>query len=77
MDALVADRMPPPHRYWYSARTLDAIVAEVDEVATRAAFLSTPSVYFSLRNKELRERSFLFEVSGGPAARAERSRSRP
>jgi hypothetical protein len=37
------------HRYWYSARTLQSLVEELlASGATAGAFLSTPSVYFSL-----------------------------
>jgi hypothetical protein len=36
-------------RYWYSARTLQSLIEELLACgATRGAFLSTPSVYFSL-----------------------------
>lgn len=31
-------------------------------MSTRAAFLSTPSLYFSLKNKELKENSYVFDV---------------
>lgn len=37
------------NQYWYSASTLEAMVAEVEQKAKRVAFLSTPSVYFSLK----------------------------
>ena len=36
------------NQYWYSAHTIDVMVSEIEAHATRAAFLSTPSVYFSL-----------------------------
>lgn len=50
------------NQYWYSAPTLDVIVAEVEDKAKRAAFLSTPSVYFSLKDKELRANSKVFDL---------------
>lgn len=36
------------NQYWYSAKTIEALVAEVEENSTKAAFLSTPSILFSL-----------------------------
>ncbi|EFJ13300.1 hypothetical protein SELMODRAFT_424673 [Selaginella moellendorffii] len=50
------------NQYWYSAATIAAIVKEVEERATKAAFLSTPSVYFSLKDLQLRKCSFVFDV---------------
>ena len=35
---------------------------EVEANATRAAFLSTPSIFFSLKNKELKANSVLFDL---------------
>mmetsp|Transcript_8029 Transcript_8029/g.11378 ORF Transcript_8029/g.11378 Transcript_8029/m.11378 type:complete len:258 (+) Transcript_8029:214-987(+) len=49
------------YQYWYSKATIDALTAEVKDYATRVAFLSTPSVYFSLGECDLRRRSRLFE----------------
>src|SRR5688572_2091064 len=51
------------NQYWYSAATIDTMVAEIEKVAKRVAFLSTPSIYFSLKNEELRRNSKLFDVS--------------
>jgi hypothetical protein len=39
------------------------MVAEIEKVAKKVAFLSTPSVYFSLKNKEILAASKLFDVS--------------
>mmetsp|Transcript_27341 Transcript_27341/g.48344 ORF Transcript_27341/g.48344 Transcript_27341/m.48344 type:complete len:262 (+) Transcript_27341:88-873(+) len=36
------------YQYWYSGATINAILAECEQYATKVAFLSTPSVYFSL-----------------------------
>ena len=37
------------NQYWYSERSIAAIQREVEEQATKACFLSTPSIYFSLK----------------------------
>mmetsp|Transcript_26756 Transcript_26756/g.58259 ORF Transcript_26756/g.58259 Transcript_26756/m.58259 type:complete len:189 (+) Transcript_26756:165-731(+) len=50
------------NQYWYSAHTIDVMRQEVEDNATRAAFLSTPSVFFSLKNKELKKNSVLFDL---------------
>ncbi|KAJ8599144.1 hypothetical protein CTAYLR_008302 [Chrysophaeum taylorii] len=53
------------NQYWYSRRTIKALVAEIESGAcgARIAFLSTPSVYFSLPEScaEVRARSFVFD----------------
>ena len=53
------------NQYWYSNRTISAMARDVEDVCaapeTRAAFLSTPSVYFSL-SKEVRARSWCFDL---------------
>ena len=53
------------NQYWYSNRTISAMARDVEDVCaapeTRAAFLSTPSVYFSLSN-EVRARSLCFDL---------------
>lgn len=48
-------------QYWYSEHTINAMVNEVQEHGTRVAFLSTPSVYYSLTDNALRNNSKLFE----------------
>ena len=50
------------NQYWYSAHTIRAMVDEVELLAGRCAFLSTPSVFFSLRSPELIQRSRLLDV---------------
>ena len=37
------------NQYWYSERSIAAIQREVEEQASKACFLSTPSIYFSLK----------------------------
>ena len=52
------------NQYWYSARTLAALVAELESGACglRVAFLSTPSVYFSLPEASaVRQASYCFD----------------
>ena len=53
------------NQYWYSNRTISAMARDVEDVCaapeTRAAFLSTPSVYFSL-SKDVRARSWCFDL---------------
>jgi len=53
------------NQYWYSNRTITHMAKDVEDVCaeegTKAAFLSTPSVYFSL-NKETRARSWCFDL---------------
>jgi len=43
------------YQYWYSKATIDAIVAECLDHASRVAFLSTPSIYFSLCEGEAKK----------------------
>lgn len=53
------------NQYWYSNRSIDAMVRDVESVCagddTTCAFLSTPSVYFSL-SKPVRARSWCFDL---------------
>ena len=62
-------------QYWYSEDTIDAVVREIEnwtatgERPVKIAFLSTPSIYFSV-NAATQEHSVLFDV------RISRSRSR-
>ena len=39
------------NQYWYSTHTIEVMVEEVMANATKACFLSTPSIYFSLPKK--------------------------
>jgi hypothetical protein len=47
----------------YSLPTIAAMVAEAERESKRACFLSTPSIYFSLNDKELQARSKVLDVS--------------
>lgn len=53
------------NQYWYSNRSIDAMVRDVERVCaaeeSRCCFLSTPSVYFSL-SKPVRARSWCFDL---------------
>ena len=49
------------NQYWYSEHTIATMVKEIEMFATKAAFLSTPSLYFALTNDKLRENSKIFE----------------
>uniref|UniRef100_A0A061R709 N6-adenine methyltransferase n=1 Tax=Tetraselmis sp. GSL018 TaxID=582737 RepID=A0A061R709_9CHLO len=54
---------PVFNQYWYSTRTISAIADEVAEVATKAAFVSTPSIYFSLKpHTAIQENSWLLDL---------------
>lgn len=49
------------NQYWYSTPTIDAMVAATEEKAKKGAFLSTPSIFYSLTSEELRKNSTLFD----------------
>jgi len=49
------------NQYWYSIPTIETLVEEIEERATKVAFLSTPSLFFSLKNQELANNSILFD----------------
>lgn len=49
------------NQYWYSPASIAAMVSEIEMHATKAAFLSTPSLFFSLTNATLRGNSAVFE----------------
>lgn len=49
------------NQYWSSNTTNAVFVREIQMYAKKVAFLSTPSIYFSLTDDELRQRSKLFE----------------
>ena len=51
------------NQYWYSKPTIQFMVDQCQNNGTRIAFLSTPSVYFSLKDKELKANSVCFDVS--------------
>ena len=50
------------NQYWYSERTIARIVEALVENNGRIAFLSTPSLYFSIP-EELKSKSYVFDVS--------------
>ncbi len=51
------------NQYWYSKATINFLVNECELYGHKIAFLSTPSIYFSLKNKELKAASRVFDVS--------------
>lgn len=53
---------PDLNQYWYSANTIAVLVKEIEENASKAAFLSTPSLYFSLNDAHLKQSSFIFDI---------------
>lgn len=54
------------NQYWYSPRTIRAMADEVEASGGHAAFLSTPSVYFTV-DKKIRETCKVFDVRGATA----------
>jgi len=58
------------NQYWYSAKTIDVLVSEIEELCQpvsdqkrrQVAFVSTPSLWFSLRDKELKDVSKFFDI---------------
>lgn len=50
------------NQYWYSKATITFMVNECEQFGHRIAFLSTPSIYYSLKNKEIRGTSKVFDV---------------
>lgn len=57
------------NQYWYSEHTITTMVKEIETNVDLAlcnnkavAFLSTPSVYFSLTRAELKQKSMVFDV---------------
>ena len=50
------------NQYWFSTNTIDVFVKEIEAQSVKgAAFLSSPSLYFSLKNEELKAKSKVFE----------------
>lgn len=53
------------NQYWYSNKTIAAMVAECEKWSSvkngKAAFLSTPSIFFSLNHKEIKDNALLFD----------------
>lgn len=50
------------NQYWYSEKTIDKIVEAIVANGGTVAFLSTPSIYFSLPD-DLRSKAHVFDVS--------------
>ena len=50
------------NQYWYSRSTIVFLLAEIATQGKKAAFLSTPSVYFSLQDPTLKAASRVFDV---------------
>eukprot|EP00744_Colponema_vietnamica_P025989 GILI01038418.1.p2 GENE.GILI01038418.1~~GILI01038418.1.p2 ORF type:complete len:184 (-),score=47.97 GILI01038418.1:33-584(-) len=56
------------NQYWFSEKTISFMVEQVETFATRTAFLSTPSIYFSLKNADVKSRSKCFDFDQGFAS---------
>ena len=50
------------NQYWYSKPTIQFMVDLCETHGSRIGFLSTPSIYFSLKNKELKANSVCFDI---------------
>lgn len=52
------------NQYWYSPSTISVFVQDIQEHSGngRVAFLSTPSIFFSLDSEEVKQNSVLFDV---------------
>jgi len=50
------------NQYWYSKATINFMASECEQFGKKIAFLSTPSIYFSLKNKEIKGTSKVFDV---------------
>lgn len=50
------------NQYWYSNKTIEVLVNESTANGPKCAFLSTPSVYFSLTDQNVKSNSFVFDV---------------
>jgi hypothetical protein len=49
------------NQYWYSPKTIQKITEEIINLSGKVAFLSTPSIYFSIP-EDIRHNCFLFDV---------------
>ena len=63
------------NQYWYSKATIQFMVQQVTDMCQpdqsgshykKCAFLSTPSIYFSLKDKAVKEAAKVFDVSHIP-----------
>lgn len=51
------------NQYWFSPKTIEFIHKQIEtEKAKKIAFLSTPSIYFSIENDSIKNNSKIFEV---------------
>ena len=50
------------NQYWYSPHTIETVVNVIESVSTKCAFLSTPSLFYSIKDENLKRRSILFDV---------------
>jgi hypothetical protein len=50
------------NQYWFSQKTIEFIVNEVQTFGTKVCFLSTPSVYYSLTDATIKSQSKVFDV---------------
>lgn len=61
------------NQYWYSKITASFMVDQVEaHCEEKAAFVSTPSIYFALKSAAVRERSVIFDYDERFKARAEK-----
>lgn len=51
------------NQYWYSNATIEWLVAECQAQGKKIAFLSTPSIYFSLTEDQIKSQSYCFDVN--------------
>ena len=60
------------NQYWYSKKTIEFMVQQVTDMCQpespegeckTCAFLSTPSIYFSLKDKKVKKAAKVFDVS--------------
>lgn len=52
------------NQYWFSLKTIQFINDQISsQKPKKIAFLSTPSIYFSLENEDLKANSKVFEVN--------------
>ncbi len=50
------------NQYWYSNATIEFLANECCSQGKKIAFLSTPSVYFSLKDQDIKAQSYVFDV---------------
>jgi hypothetical protein len=53
---------PDFNQYWFSTKTIDTLVEEATAHGPKVAFLSTPSVYFNVKDEKTKSESFVFDV---------------